>query len=279
MKQSLAYYAGVVGNYWTQSNTVGDFVRLTHVRLSQSKLGPLVCPRPMRTTVFIKAYGGPVTLRSHTTDSSVNDELLVSGGYDMLLRHLPRTIRTVIDLGANVGLASRWLLNAFPESRVIAVEPEPGNLEMLRQNSRGHPIDVFGVAIGANPREALMFTRSGEHGFTIADKPRPDDRTTVVSVERMEHILASSGSDAVDLLKVDVEGAEAEIFSDCAAWIHRVDWLMIECHQGFSLDDLLAMIAAQGTEFDVIEREPKSAWGFEVGLLRRRGRVAAVALG
>lgn len=76
------------------------------VRLSQSRVGPLVTPRPIVTTVRLKGLG-PVRLRSHTTDISVLSELLV-GDEISALPEMPDA-RTVIELGANIGLSYRWL--------------------------------------------------------------------------------------------------------------------------------------------------------------------------
>jgi hypothetical protein len=44
-------------------------------------------------------------------------------------------IPTIVDAGANVGAASLWFLQQFPEAAVVAIEPEPGNLSVLRKNA------------------------------------------------------------------------------------------------------------------------------------------------
>lgn len=269
MSQSVAYYARLLGRYWGAADSVPDFLRLTRIRLAQSKVGHLVCPNPVRSWVNIKPYGGKVELRSHTTDISVNDEILVSDGYDMLRRHIKEPVDTIVDLGANTGLAARWLLRVFPGSRLLSVEPEPGNVGVLRHNVEGWPVHVAPVAVGASVREAVLFTNSGEHGFTIVGAPEAGEQSVTVAVRPLEQLLDEGGIDEIDLLKADIEGAEAELFAHCRAWIAKVDWLLIECHHGFGLDDLLALVRDQGAAFDVIERHAKSSWGHEVGLLRR----------
>ena len=49
------------------------------------------------------------------------------------MRHL-KSVSFILDLGANVGFASAYFLNCFPESRILAVEPDEGNVEMCRTN-------------------------------------------------------------------------------------------------------------------------------------------------
>jgi FkbM family methyltransferase len=192
---------------------------------------------------------------------------VVSGGYDALLRRPGHRPRRIVDLGANIGLVDRWLLERYPEAEIVAVEPEPTNLEVLRTNVEGLRVRVVGAAIGATERNVLLHTTTGEHGYTMVGDASPGSNTVEVPVVRMDRVIGTG--DEIDLLKVDIEGAEAELFSDCAGWIHGVKLLLVECHGEYKVEDLLADLKRAGTSFSVLECERKPAWDFEVALLEQ----------
>lgn len=196
-------------------------------------------------------------------------EIVVSGGYDALLRYPLHAPSFVIDLGANTGLFTRWLLAMHPTARVVAVEPEPSNLTCLDKNVAGLPVKVVPAAIGAWSREVELHTSSGEHGFTIVGEPAPGAGSTRVPVVTMATV--ADGAEPIDLLKVDIEGAEAELFADCAGWIGRVKTLLVECHGDYKIANLLSDLHKGGAAFRLVEADYKPEWGFEVGLFHREG--------
>jgi hypothetical protein len=74
----------------------------------------------------------PLRCRPNTTDHAVFRQIFVEREYQCL-DHI-RDARLIIDCGANVGYASAYFLSRFPGSHVIAVEPDPGNFELLKAN-------------------------------------------------------------------------------------------------------------------------------------------------
>jgi FkbM family methyltransferase len=172
-----------------------------------------------------------------------------------------------VDLGANIGLVDRWLLNIWSEAEIIAVEPEPGNAETLRVNVSGLAVRVVEACVGATARTATLHTSSGEHGFTMVGDPAVGAVAFEVPVVTMETVLA--GAAKIDLLKVDIEGAEEELFADCAGWIDKVELLLVECHGDYKLANLLAALEAAGAQFKMLEKEATPGWPYEVGLLER----------
>lgn len=263
-------YAHLMQRYRRDAASPVDFVRVMRVRLSQSKVGPIVCPRAIDVAVNMRSMGGPVRLRSHTTDISVLGELVVSDGYIPVLSALPAPPATIVDLGANIGLTARWFLRHWPEARIAAVEPEPSNLVQLRANVASvlDQVTVIPAAIGANERTAVLHTTSGEYGFTMVGEPA-DGHGIEVPVVTMASVLAQSGIARIGLLKSDIEGAERELFADCTDWIHRVDAMVIECHGDYHVSDLLEDLQRAGARFQVVDLDIKTQFGFEVAVLIR----------
>jgi FkbM family methyltransferase len=251
--------------YWRECVRPRDFVTLMRVRLSQSRVGRWVTPEPITVKVDLNTLGPSVTLRSHTTDISVLKELLVGNSYEPLPADLD--VETVVDLGANVGLSYRWLRSRYPRARFICVEPDPGNLEILRANVRA--VDdrtvIHGVCVGGRERRVALATTSGEWGFRMTD-----GLDGGIDVMTMDGLLEDAGFDHIGVLKCDIEGAEAEVFADCSSWIDRVDAMSVECHSDvMQTDALLTAVSANGGHFVVRHLESNPQLGFDIVTLQR----------
>ena len=242
------------------------------VRLSKSKIGWAVCRQPIRPSVGLRSLGGATCVRSHSSDLEVLDELLISHDYDPLLELLPESPRTIVDLGANVGLVGRWMLTRYPKARLVAVEPQPENVEVLRENlARFANATVVPTAIGATEREVTLHAAIAGHyaRFTMVGEPPKDAVSHQVPVITMQQLFAETGLDQIDVLKVDIEGAERELFSDCSSWIHAVGTILVECHFDFTATDLVGVLEENGAKFEVLRRDVTPAEHLEVAVLRR----------
>src|SRR5262245_23676162 len=74
----------------------------------------------------------PVVVRRHSSDINAFDQIFVRRQYKCLDELVD--VRLVVDCGANVGYSSAYFLSAHPNSRIIAIEPNPNNFEILRLN-------------------------------------------------------------------------------------------------------------------------------------------------
>ena len=263
----LAQWSQELRTYWSEAAAVRDFIDLMRVRLSQSTVGPLVTPRPIAVDVNLRTLGPSVRLRSHTTDIAVLAEILVGHSYEALPNGDTK-VDTVVDLGSNIGLSFRWLRARYPEARFVCVEPDPGNLAVLRANVRSVDPEAAVIAkcIGGRERTVALASTDGEWGFRMTDLAGGD-----VSVTTMDALIQSTGIERIGVLKCDVEGAEAEVFADCRSWIDRVDAMSVECHLDvISTNALLALLADNGAAFDVRHVESNPELGFDLVTLVRR---------
>lgn len=263
-------WAGEVLGLARVSTSPRSFLQVLRIRLSSSKLGWLACPRPVETAVGLRGFGGPVWLRSHTTDISVLGELVSSDSYGPLVRSFAggadRPAPTIIDLGANTGLAARWIHAQAHGGRMVCVEPEAGNVAVLRRNLADLPAaTVIAACVGGHERLVRLATSNGEFAFAMRDDAEGD-----VPVLTMERILDEAGIDGIDLLKCDIEGAERELFADCASWINRVQVAAVECHDGLTAPQLVDLLRRNGGDFDVVDRQLTPEFGCEVVTLVHR---------
>ena len=162
----------------------------------------------------------PVQLRLRTSDMSIYRDVLLHEEYALEMPTLPRVI---VDAGANVGLTTVYYANEYPHAKIIAIEPDDSNFVLLVKNVSAYPNVV--------PVHAALWNKDGEIGIFDGDgkwgcQVREGIGCRAVT---MRTLMSETNVDTIDLLKVDVEGAEKEIFSDCD-WIGCVRTLVVELH-------------------------------------------------
>ena len=264
-RQSFASTAG-----WIWANYSRILFHLPHV------------PLPGRRRVVnlaLTKLKQPLPIRLGTTDVYVMEEIFSHEEY-LPISLIPRELlRVIIDLGANAGMSIRYWREFFPRAEIIAVEPDAGNLAMCRRNAAcDQPpakTQLVQACIGGRTRTAFLDRSRHEWAFRMTDQV--GDGGIPVPVITMDDLLRQSGIQGeIDLLKVDIEGAEAEVFAACGPWIGRVRYLVVETHPPYSGAKFLADLAASGAGFSVLRRS--SNGGEEVLFLHRSGPVADSAV-
>jgi FkbM family methyltransferase len=119
--------------------------------------------------------------------------------------------RTVIDIGANIGLASLYFLTRAEEVRVWAVEPDPSNVAQLRSNLaafEGRYV-VHQAAVVAEPATSVRFSFAGRYGH-VSDDSEPGAVVPALDIATLiREIAAERGR--IDLVKIDTEGSESAL--------------------------------------------------------------------
>lgn len=175
----------------------------------------------------------PLRVRRGTSDLSVLAQVFLFEEYSAIPA-LPDGA-VVLDCGANVGYSAIYFLSRFPTCRVIALEPDPGNLTALRENLSpyGNRATVIGAAVWSRCGRLSMLEggyRDGREWTRQVRETQPGEAGLIEAVD-MPALLDRAGSDRISLLKMDIEGAEAVIFAEPTdAWLPRIDTLAIELH-------------------------------------------------
>jgi FkbM family methyltransferase len=183
-------------------------------------------------TVQTEQLSQPVHLRLRTTDISVYEEVILNAEYELPFATPPRVI---VDAGANIGLTSVYFANRYPDATVIAIEPEPSNFELLRSNAAHYPNIVPLKAALWNTATRLSLFDAGTGNWGFQTRQAEDSAGSSASVEAItvSSLMQTYSLDRIDLLKIDIEGAEKEVFEDCDEWIDKVGVLMVELHDRF----------------------------------------------
>ena len=179
----------------------------------------------MVTILKPKGFERGLVARTFSTDFDVYGQVFKQCQYHIVSDLSPRTI---VDLGANVGYASAYFLRAFPNARVIAVEPYPPNVEILTKNMEpyGERAEIISAAVW-NRECMLVIDKWGGNEWGIEVRPARDDE--VAEIRAID--LPSLGLERIDLLKIDIERAEIPLFSvNFESWLPTVSNIVIELH-------------------------------------------------
>jgi FkbM family methyltransferase len=160
----------------------------------------------------------------------------------------------VVDVGANRGWYTLYAATLVgPTGWVIAVEPDPVPLRLLRDNVVANELDNVTIVAGAVGADEAKLRFVVERESALSHLAR-DDRDTgdhdfVVQVKPLDDVLGESGHEGVDFLKVDVEGAELDVLSGAERVLDDDRPIVLveveEVHQqryGSSPDDVAAIL-------------------------------------
>jgi len=145
-----------------------------------------------RHVVQVPGLHHPVTLRAMTSDVEVFHQIFVDGELEFDLHMLPSRI---IDAGANIGLAAVYFSSRFPEAKILALEVETANFELLRHNTAFYPnITCLKKALWSGPANLSIANPTAESmSFQVSPSAKGDE----------EGILAVGVKDLAEMFRGD----------------------------------------------------------------------------
>ncbi len=177
----------------------------------------------------LPGYKAPIFARRDTSDVFVFEQVFVDQGYDFPLIDLEPKV--IIDAGANVGYASVFFAHRYPGARILALEPESSNYELLLRNATPYQNITPIKAALWNKTGRVVIENPGSEKWTFRVTDTGPTNGGTIEALTMEDLLAMGGTEHIDILKLDIEGAEKELFeSNCDAWLGKVRVMMIELH-------------------------------------------------
>jgi FkbM family methyltransferase len=187
--------------------------------------------KPIQITIESPHLAHPVYLRMRTTDVSLYDEIINHAEYGFEVRREPRVI---VDAGANIGLTSVFFADRYKQAKVLAVEPEPSNFVMLQKNTAAYPniVPIQAALWDKDTTVDLNDPGTGKWGFQAGERSEQPSGTSVRAMT-VETLMREACVDYIDILKIDIEGSEKEVFASPASWIDRVGVLIVELHDRF----------------------------------------------
>jgi len=246
--------------------------------------GSLQTQDELASIAWTSGDGLEVFYRPGTTDTGLIYDILLRPGSSAEYR-FPAGMSpgTILDIGANIGIAARQLAFRFPDAVIHAFEPVPENFNILKMNVRRLPNVVPHLyGLGAADRELKMQiggdNRANKGGYSMFAKARGATAVSV-QVRGVRTALTELAIRAVDIIKIDTEGAEFEILSALPDEILRtVQWICGELHTEH-IDEPTDFKALEllSRRFDVQVSKPMFKRNYPFAALRKdlRGQVAA----
>ena len=131
----------------------------------------------------------------------------------------------MIDAGAYIGDTSVYFLSKYPGLKVLALEPNPDSIPCAKENLLPYGERAQLLEKGLYGEECLLHLSGLETGATISSSGTPMECTTV------DVVMKQYGIEEIDILKMDIEGAEVSVFeSDTSGWLCKVKLILIETH-------------------------------------------------
>ncbi len=156
----------------------------------------------------------------------------------------------IYDCGANIGTSCLYFKILYPNARIKAFEADPNIFAAFQKNMKDNNIldvEVFNKAVWHSSGK-VRFGVDGADGGAI---DQTDGAIIQVETIRLGEWLAKE--EQVDLLKIDIEGAEYEVIADCRDALKKVRNLFIECHSRShreqKLDQILALLTRNGFRY------------------------------
>jgi FkbM family methyltransferase len=219
---------------------------------SDKRFVKVISPKEHRQISFY--YAPPIdniqviVRNNQGSDAFIFGEVFDHRYYDFPLPYSPKTI---LDLGANIGLTAIFFARKFPDAEIACVEPMPANVELLQKNLELNEAkaNIFPAAIAVEDGSIQMEIGVLDYGHKVAGiayGTALTGHTLEVEAISVPTLLKKLNWERISLLKVDIEGYEGVLLKENCEWLTRVDAMCIECHEGFGESDLQTLAERWG---------------------------------
>jgi FkbM family methyltransferase len=169
----------------------------------------------------------PISMRHTVTDKVTFREIFIRREYDI---ELPPTInvKCIIDAGANIGFTSIFFANRYPDARIISIEPDDENFEYLSKNVKPYQniIPVKGALWHRNETIGIVDRGFGKRGLMVESQQGQRG----LQAFSVNDLMKQYNLQSIDVIKIDIEGSEKEVFSENYGWLAKTNCLIIELH-------------------------------------------------
>lgn len=167
-------------------------------------------------------------LRPNTTDFDTYEHVFVMKQYDIHINFKPRTI---IDGGANIGMSAIYYALRYPDAKIISLEVSPENFEQLKYNTRNFP-NVKPICKGIwNETGHLKIIDEGKGANAFMVQKVDTAGSDTIPAISIADIMKEEKVDILDIVKLDIEGAEKMVFeNNYEEWLPKTRLLIVELH-------------------------------------------------
>jgi len=169
----------------------------------------------------------PITLSNFSYDVTTLFQIFYAKEYEVRLEKDPAYI---IDCGANIGLSAVYFATTFPNATILAIEPDENNFRILQKNIAPYKNIIALKKAVWHHRTVMETVDTGNGGWAVQTK----ESSTGSGIEgvTIQELVSEYKFQRIDLLKIDIEGAEQELFSEnYDSWLSITSCIAIELHE------------------------------------------------
>ena len=239
------------GEYATPVDAYKGFL----LRAALGRHGRKLLPQK-EVQINLPGSSDPLWLRRTTSDFQIFMGLFEEHEYDAVAKLSLKPEPTIFDFGANIGLATRKMSMFFPSVRFLAVEPDAENRKMLAKNNQSlltkGKLEVVGGFVAPADGVAAIDRSDGVASMFRMRVPA-ETEAELIQCFTVETLMKKIGATWIDLLKVDIEGAESQLFGACGGWISNVGAVIVEVDPPYTHELLIADLDRAGWKSEVVE--------------------------
>ena len=153
----------------------------------------------------------------------------------------------IVDCGSNIGLSIIYFKRLYPNAEIVGFEPDPSIFKLLESNVRAFEfkkVNLIKKGLWSSDKNLSFLARKDDAGRIVENKTGPD----FINIQTVS--LKKYLDRPVDFLKIDIEGAEAEVVKDCRDMLINVKNIVLEYHsftgEKQSISDILDILNKAG---------------------------------
>lgn len=136
--------------------------------------------------------------------------------------------KTIIDLGGNIGMSALFFGLHAPRASLWVLEPDAQNFLLLCQNIKTLKNAITLLPVAATNKSGMLYVRKSRYAYnTIATTEVTDMPVEAIS---LNSLIEQQTIAAIDLIKIDIEGAEENLFACNTQWLKITKHIIIEIH-------------------------------------------------
>jgi FkbM family methyltransferase len=181
-------------------------------------------------------------LRGSSSDTSVFRQIFINKEYGFITKILPSVSDykiIIVDIGANIGLVTAFFKCLYENPVIYCLEPEPENFQQLKKNvnlNKFQNVSCYNYGIWDSETQLNFSFNFRDHQSWAVQLYRDSNKEkNIIKVKTLNNVLSSINVKVIDILKIDIEGAEAKIFNDEENYdyLRRIKIILIEIHDEY----------------------------------------------
>ena len=167
-------------------------------------------------SIKLPSFNHPFSLRKNTSDQSTFEQVFLNDEYNLNFIQDPKVI---IDGGANIGLFALQMKKQFPNAKIISIEPDPENFQLLQKNLAPYSqVDFENAGLWNKDTQLKVYDKynCGKWGMVVEE----DLVNGSIKAIAIDTLLDKYKIDRIDILKIDIENLRNNVYPTFAMILH-----------------------------------------------------------